>query len=131
TTVRQPGSDLGREGLKQLLLLAGGAPKTGDRVLPVDLKLRRSCGCMTLEVSLAERVQAGSTPSSFEAALIQRRQVIVAELARAAHGSFGAAGSDWESTLLSALLEELREGTQGALSRRVQRLLQKLEQGGG
>jgi DNA-binding LacI/PurR family transcriptional regulator len=131
TTVRQPGSDLGREGLKQLLLLAGGAPKTGDRVLPVDLKLRRSCGCMTLEVSLAERVQVGSTPSSFEAALIQRRQVIVAELARAAHGSFGAGGSDWESTLLSALLEELREGTQGALSRRVQRLLQKLEQGGG
>jgi DNA-binding LacI/PurR family transcriptional regulator len=130
TTVRQPGTELGREGLKQLLLLAGGAPKTGDRVLPVDLKLRRSCGCMPLEVGLAERVQATATSTSFEAALIQRRQVIVAELARAAHGTFGAGGSDWESTLLSALLEELRERKQGALSRRVQRLLQKLEQGG-
>jgi len=130
TTVRQPGNELGREGLKQLLLLAGGAPKTGDRVLPVDLKLRRSCGCLSLDVGLAERVQTGTNPASFEAALIQRRQVIVAELARAAHGSFGACGSDWESTLLSALLEELREGTQGALSRRVQRLLQKLEQSG-
>ncbi len=130
TTVRQPGTDLGREGLKQLLLLAGGAPKTGDRVLPVDLKLRRSCGCLPREVGLAERVQATTHSGSFEAALIQRRQLIVAELARAAHGSFGAGGSDWESTLLSALLEELREGQQGALSRRVQRLLQKLEQGG-
>jgi len=130
TTVRQPGSELGREGLKQLLLLAGGAPNTGERVLPVDLKVRRSCGCLAMEVGLAERVQAGATPSSFEAALIQRRQLIVAELARAALGSFGAGGQDWESALLSALLEELRESKQGALSQRVQRLLQKLDQGG-
>lgn len=130
TTVRQPGSELGREGLKQLLLLAGGASPTGDRVLPVELKLRRSCGCQALDLGLAERVSAGATPSSFEAALIQRRQLIIAELARAAHGSFGSGGSDWESALLSALLEELREGKHGALSRRVQRLLQKLEQSG-
>jgi hypothetical protein len=67
---------------------------------------------------------------SFEASLIQRRQVIVAELARAAHGTFGAAGSDWESPLLSALIEEMRDDKRGALSRRVQRLLLKLEQSG-
>lgn len=129
TTVRQPAGELGREGLKQLLLLAGGGSPSGDRVLPVELKLRRSCGCM-LDVGLAERVTTGVAPSSFEAALIQRRQLIVAELARSAHGSFGAGGSDWESALLSALLEELREDKPGALSQRVQRLLQKLEQSG-
>jgi phosphoserine phosphatase RsbU/P len=130
TTVRQPASELGREGLKQLLLLAGGGSPSSDRVLPVELKLRHSCGCMGLDVGLAERVMAGVAPSSFEAALIQRRQLIVAELARSAHGSFGAGGSDWESALVSALLEELREGKAGALSQRVQRLLQKLEQSG-
>lgn len=130
TTVRQPGSELGREGLKQLLLLGGGVSPSSDCVLPVELKLRRSCGCSSLDVTLLERVHTTGLPSSFEVALIQRRQLIIAELARAAHGSFGAGGPDWESALLGALLEELRESKPGALSRRVQRLLQKLEHAG-
>jgi DNA-binding LacI/PurR family transcriptional regulator len=37
TTIRQPGGELGREGLKQLLLLAGGAAPPPDCVLPVGL----------------------------------------------------------------------------------------------
>ena len=132
TTIRQPAGEQGREGLKQLLLLAAGAAlPSGDRVLPVELTIRRSCGCTALDFGLAPRPQGGGAVASVEAALIQRRQVIVAELARAAHGSFGAAGSDWESPLLSALIEEIRDSKQAALSRRVQRLLLKLEQGGG
>lgn len=131
TTVRQPGSELGREGLKQLVLLTTGAHLGGDRVLPVELKLRRSCGCTSLDVTLLERVQTTGMPSSFEVSLIQRRQLIIAELARAAHGSFGAGGADWESALLGALLEEIRESKPGALSRRVQRLLHKMEHAAG
>jgi hypothetical protein len=131
TTVRQPGSELGREGLKQLVLLTSGTAPESDRVLPVELKLRRSCGCSNLDVSLLERVHTASTTSSFEVSIIQRRQLIIAELARAAHGSFGAGGADWESALLGALLEEIREVKPGALSRRVQRLLQKVEHAGG
>lgn len=130
STIRQPATEQGREGLKLLLLLASGAPPLADSLLPVELVIRRSCGCTSLEVGLAPRQQTGGVSASFEASLIQRRQVIVAELARAAHGSFGAAGSDWESPLLSALIEEMRDGKQGALSRRVQRLLLKLEQAG-
>jgi hypothetical protein len=116
--------------LKQLVLLAGGATPPDECVLPVELKVRRSCGCTSLELGLAPRQHSPGIAGSFEASLIQRRQVIVAELARAAHGSFGAAGSDWESPLLSALIEEMRDAKQGALSRRVQRLLLKLEQAG-
>jgi DNA-binding LacI/PurR family transcriptional regulator len=133
STVHQPGAELGREGLKRLVLLVGGggpSEQSAEHVLPVELKIRRSCGCVGADVGLAQRVQGGSSSARFEAALIQRRQVIVAELARAAHGSFGAGGSDWESALLSALIEEMRDGKQGALSRRVQRLLLKLEQAG-
>jgi DNA-binding LacI/PurR family transcriptional regulator len=130
STVRQPGEELGRQGLKQLLLVGSGAAGKDDNVLPVELKLRRSCGCESLEIGLAQRVHGASALGSFEAALIQRRQLIVAELARAAHGSFGAGGSDWEGALLSALIEELRDGKSGTLSRRMQRLLLKLEQAG-
>jgi len=130
TTIRQPASEQGREGLKQLVLLTGGARPAGDSVLPIELKVRRSCGCTSLDLGLAPRLNSPGFAGNFEAALIQRRQVIVAELARAALGTFGAAGSDWESPLLSALIEEMRDGKQGALSRRVQRLLLKLEQGG-
>lgn len=130
SSVRQPGGDLGREGLKQLLMLSAGTAPAQNRVLPVELKLRRSCGCTNIEVGLAERVQAVTSAASFEATLIQRRQLIVAELARAAHGSFRAGGVDWESALVNALLEELGDEQRGALGRRVQRLLQKLEDGG-
>jgi len=131
STVHQPGAELGREGLKRLILLVGaGQNGNGEHVLPVELKIRRSCGCVGAEVGLAQRVQGGTSSARFEAALIQRRQLIVAELARAAQGSFGAGGSDWESALLSSLIEEMRDGKQGALSRRVQRLLLKLEQAG-
>ncbi len=130
TTVRQPGGELGRLGLKQLLLLVSGAANLGDSVLPVELKIRRSCGCASVDVALAERVQSSGASGKFEAALIQRRQLIVAELARAAQGSFGAGGSGWESALLSALIDELRGDNRGALSRRVQRLLLKLEHSG-
>lgn len=132
TTVRQPSDGLGREGMKQLALLASGNARGGDCVLPVELKVRRSCGCVGLdEPGLPSRVQVSGSGASFEVALMQRRQLIVAEVARAARGTFGAAGSDWESALLGALIEELRDGKEGALSRRVQRLLFKLEQGGG
>ncbi|HXK20905.1 MAG TPA: substrate-binding domain-containing protein [Polyangiaceae bacterium] len=130
TTVRQPGGELGREGMKQLALLVSGSSQAVDSVLPVELKLRRSCGCAGLDTTLSQQVQGLSGVTSFEVALMQRRQLIVAELARAGQGTFGAAGSDWESALLSALVEEMRDGKHGALSRRVQRLLLKLEQGG-
>ena len=130
TTIRQPATEQGREGLKQLVLLVGGARPPGDSVLPIELKVRRSCGCTSLDLGLAPRGSPLGAAGNFEAALMQRRQVIVAELARSAHGTFGAAGSDWESPLLSALIEEMRDAKQGALSRRVQRLLLKLEQGG-
>jgi DNA-binding LacI/PurR family transcriptional regulator len=130
TTIRQPGGEQGREGLKQLLLQATGAAPPRDGVLPVELRIRRSCGCTSLDLSLVPRQHSSGPSGSFEASLIQRRQLIAAELARAAHGSFGAAGSGWESPLLSSLIEEMRDGKQGALSRKVQRLLLKLEQAG-
>lgn len=130
STVRQPGGELGREGMKRLALLVGGTSRSTDSVLPVELKLRRSCGCAAADAAQGQPVPGLSGVSSFEVALMQRRQLIVAELARSGQGSFGAAGSDWESALFSALIEEMRDGKHGALSRRVQRLLLKLEQGG-
>jgi DNA-binding LacI/PurR family transcriptional regulator len=131
TTVHQPGAELGREGVKQLVRLSASVRDADEHVLPVELKIRRSCGCAAVDIGLADRVKSGSTSGRFEASLMQRRQLIVAEMARAAHGTFGAGGSDWESALLSSLIEEMRDGKHGALSRRVQRLLLKLEQGGG
>ncbi len=125
TTVRQPGGELGRTGVKQLLLLAGGGTPVADHVLTVQLTVRLSCGCAKQDSGLAQRVHALPTTGSFEAALVQRRQVLVAEMARAARGSLGAAGKDWEGGLINALLEELSERKYGALMRRTQRLLQR------
>jgi hypothetical protein len=58
TTIRQPAIEQGREGLKQLVLLASGATPAGDSVLPVELKIRRSCGCTSLDLGLAPRPSA-------------------------------------------------------------------------
>ena len=130
STVRQPGGELGREGMKQLALLVAGSGLASNSILPIELKLRRSCGCSGVDPTLAQHVPGTRATTSFEVALMQRRQLIGAELSRAGQGSFGAAGSDWESALLSALIEEMRDGNQGALSNRMQRLLLKLEQAG-
>jgi DNA-binding LacI/PurR family transcriptional regulator len=125
TTTSQPTELLGRRAVEGVFALAEGRT-FGSSFLPTRLALRTSCGCPNAGLGLAGSValpQGGGVESSF----MQRRQAILAEMARAAAGRFGAAGSNWEARLLDALLVELRSTRTSTFYRALEQVLQKLE----
>ena len=84
STVRQPAEDLGREGLRQLAAQQGARGPASSRVLPTELLLRRSCGCVVIEGSLASGANVPVAGRGIETSFVQARQIILAELMRAA-----------------------------------------------
>jgi DNA-binding LacI/PurR family transcriptional regulator len=125
TTTSQPTELLGRRAVEGVFALAQGRPFSSS-FLPTRLALRTSCGCPNAGLGLAGSVglsHGGGVESSF----MQRRQAILAEMARAAAGRLGAAGSGWEARLLDALLVELRSARTSTFYRALEQVLQKLE----
>jgi DNA-binding LacI/PurR family transcriptional regulator len=126
TTVRQPGAELGRDGIRAVTALGRGEPTSMLEVLPTDLVVRASCGCIEPHLGLASQPtflpQAGVDTS-----FMQRRPIILAEVMRAARGSFGAAGAGWEGRLLDALIAELRRGESGGFHRALEQVLRKVD----
>jgi sigma-B regulation protein RsbU (phosphoserine phosphatase) len=106
TTVRQPTEALGRDGLRRLVSLLNGAEEPLKSQLVAQIVERRSCGCAKVEARLDVR-RASLHGRSFEAAIVERRTLICAELARVAHGALFGVGSGWEQRLLTALLNDL------------------------
>jgi sigma-B regulation protein RsbU (phosphoserine phosphatase) len=106
TTVRQPFDRQGYDALHLLLaaLRDGTAPRSVQ--LDTEATIRGSCGCET-GASTPRRHVPSTRNLGFDAALLQRRQQILDVLTRVTAGSFGAAGSDWQGRLLSALVADL------------------------
>jgi DNA-binding LacI/PurR family transcriptional regulator len=130
TTVRQPSEQMGREAFRRLLGMSD-AGASGSRVLPTELVVRNSCGCVETSLDLTRRSELPSLGLGFEAAFLRQRQLIASELARSARGRFGGAGANWESLWIGALLDELRGREPGGLVRKVQQSLRAIERRGG
>lgn len=110
TTVQQPTEAMGREGMRRLLAAMGRQAETPLTRLPTTIVSRRSCGCT--RTHFLEKRSSSKTPRTLEAAVLERRTLIFAELARSARGALVGAGSRWEERLVTALLTDLRQ--QGA-----------------
>ncbi len=107
TTLKQPLDKQGREALRSILDALQFAGKPGVVRLPTELVLRRSCGCQG-PVPETTHSRPPEQQLSFEAALMVRRQRILDSMMRAARGSFGAAGKDWQNRLFNALVADAR-----------------------
>jgi len=108
TTVRQPIRNQGAAAVRLLLeRLRGGAAE--ERIeLPTAVVIRRSCGCFGDEVPLAPGyTRAPPSHSVFEAELIRRRQLMTAELSRAAQGSFMSVPG-WNDLLIKSFIDQLQ-----------------------
>lgn len=110
------------------LLLAhldDGAP-LGSSALDPELVVRSSCGCPSRFVndSRAVKEPKGGMARTCRLALIERRPMIMAELARAAAGRL-AGMSGWESRLLDALTAELATVGSGGFFLEVEQLVRK------
>jgi DNA-binding LacI/PurR family transcriptional regulator len=116
TTVRQPLLEQGRDAVRIVLhqLRLGGPPERVVRL--TEPVLRRSCGCLGAQHTVGPPSSDPRGRSSFEAGLVERRQLILAALTRAARGQLSAAGSDWAERMLNAFTDQMRgEASDGFL----------------
>jgi sigma-B regulation protein RsbU (phosphoserine phosphatase) len=126
TTVRQKLEELGRDGVRLLLDQIGDSSRPEQIVRPTELVTRRSCGCFSgYGVSYKSSGPPGAA-LGFDAAILRRRHYILADMARAARGNLGAAGSQWEVRLLNAVAEQVRGDSPDAFSRAYDDLLRRL-----
>lgn len=131
TTVRQPTEALGRDGLRRLVALMNGGEEPLASELVAQLVERRSCGCAKLDAQQSARRSAGKG-RSFEAAIVERRMLICAELSRVAHGAFFGVGAGWEQRLLAALLNDLTaQGEASSFVPAIDQIVVKLQRTGG
>jgi hypothetical protein len=80
---------------------------------------------------LINRRGATRSGRSLEAAVIERRTVIFAELSCSARGSLVGAGPRWEERLITALLADLRDRTDQAFLSALDQLMAGLQRAGG
>jgi sigma-B regulation protein RsbU (phosphoserine phosphatase) len=108
TTVRQPLYEQGHAAVRHILdRLRTGTPP--DRiVLRTEMVVRRSCGCLGVRHGGHRISDAPGRVLGFDAALVRRREKIVAEMSRVARGELGGAGARWEDRLLNAFAEQMR-----------------------
>jgi len=126
TTVRQRLEDMGRESVRLVLEQWIRRSEPEQVVRRTEIVTRRSCGCLP---GYAAGRKSSSPPGStlgFDAAILRRRQHILAELARAARGTMSAAGSEWDVRLLNAISEQVRGDSPNVFLRVYDALLRRL-----
>lgn len=127
TTVRQPLHRQGREAVGMVLDQIRDGTRVERVVLPTELVTRRSCRCFTKRSGLNN--SAGALGRlGFEALLVGRRQLILADLSRAARGAFSAAGAGWEQRLLSSFTDQVRGDSAAAFVETYDDILRRLAQ---
>ena len=108
TTVHQPFHRLGTQAVHQLIARMDGAEPT-HTVLPTELVVRRSCGCLEgmgqLQLSAEDLRRRGGR--GFSMALLERREKILAEIRHATRGRVGGLALGWETQLLGEFVDEL------------------------
>jgi sigma-B regulation protein RsbU (phosphoserine phosphatase) len=125
TTVRQPLYEQGRDAVRVVLeqLAQGGTPQRVSR--HTELVVRNSCGC-TAGFSATRSSFAPPQQLGLDAVLVRKRQVILAEISRAARGQMAPAGFDWAERLLNAFGEQMRGDSPDAFVRAYDDLLRRL-----
>jgi DNA-binding LacI/PurR family transcriptional regulator len=125
TTVRQPLIEQGRDAMRMVLnqIRNGGQPEHVVRL--TEPVIRRSCGCLGA-AHAASLPGADARARSFEAAFVERRQLVLAALSRAARGQLAAAGFDWAERILNAFSDQVRGQSTDALLRAFDDMLRRL-----
>jgi len=130
TTVRQPLYEQGKQAVRALT----DHMRTGElqrHTVSTELVLRRSCGCNNgASGAVRPKTSATGAVTGFDSALVERRQILLAELARVGRGRFGMLGTGWELKLVSSFVEELKGRMPGAFRDAFDGMLQRVADSG-
>ncbi|MBN1812401.1 MAG: substrate-binding domain-containing protein, partial [Anaerolineae bacterium] len=114
TSVRLPFYEQGRKAVELLLAQMAGEQVPEQVVLPAQLRVRQSCGCMlpsVVQAAALPQVEGSKTPApageTFEATLAARREVILDAMGQAAETSAEGLGPDWAARLLDSFTAEV------------------------
>jgi hypothetical protein len=107
TTVQQPIRELGKRAVLIALKLLAERPL--GEVGPIACRpvKRRSCGCVVETPYTRRPSDLAQQFSSTEAALLARRELVIADMRRTAQEELGDVGYNWEERLFTAIVEEL------------------------
>ena len=94
--------------------------------LQTELVTRRSCRCFTKRSTAVSGSILPGPRLGFEALLVGRQQLILADLSRAARGAFAAAGTGWEQRLLNAFTDQVRGDAPGGFVEAYDDMLRRL-----
>jgi PAS domain S-box-containing protein len=83
TTIRQPLYEQGRRAAETMLALLGDEEAPGNVILPTQLMVRQSCGCLSQAVRQAWVGEAVPTGEALKEAFTRQREHILAEMTQA------------------------------------------------
>jgi DNA-binding LacI/PurR family transcriptional regulator len=132
STIEQPLSQMAETAIRCVLTQLQGEVPPSEYQLDTWLVIRRSCGCASSGAREAANCLGKLAPvtGSLEVKFARRKDCITAELSRAARGYFHGV-KNWENSLLSALIDDLRGVPGNAFSAAVENLLQGISSGEG
>ena len=124
TTVHIPNFEMGRQAARLLLRMIRGEVLEQLEMIPLHLRVRQSCGCISPSIQQARLSPFIPLQESFPQSLFKRRQDVLAELSLAAGGMPGS--ESMIQPLFDAFMHDLladQEGPSGAFLNELARLL--------
>jgi serine phosphatase RsbU (regulator of sigma subunit)/DNA-binding LacI/PurR family transcriptional regulator len=107
TTVRLPGNEQEQVSGRLLLALVDGKDVPEPVILPAELVIRESCGCVDLAIAQASTTQGIGGDGDFEAALASRRAAILAAMVQVRGNVLVGLSPNWAEQLLEAFFTEV------------------------
>jgi sigma-B regulation protein RsbU (phosphoserine phosphatase) len=112
TTVWQPTPKLGRQAVELLLAMLAGEETPEKVTVPLELVVRRSCGCMEEVIVQAAASSPAAGPATSRPTLATRREDILASLVQAIGGHVTGAANEtalkWAERLLESFMREMQ-----------------------
>jgi PAS domain S-box-containing protein len=131
STVRQPIYERGQNGLQVLLDLLAGAQVTERIVLPTEMVIRQSCGCLDPAVTQAAAGPVKMSPETLDAVLAVRREEIVSEMMQAMGTPLVGSRPDQAARVLEGCITAVKDKSPDLFLRELDEVLSQTGIAGG
>jgi PAS domain S-box-containing protein len=115
TTVRQPLNEVGRQAVEEVLAMIAGEQVPEQVTVPLQLMVRRSCGCQSLAVveTAATFERRSAAKKSWSDVLAAKRKSVLADMAQVTEALSGGAALGEVEPLLDSFIAEMEGRSPG------------------